>query len=809
MIARITHRLRSGISSFFSSRVEDSFRLRGLTLAGLWVAAIGLSWVGGDLKYCITGGVFGTVGHLFSFKMRTRSSRLLPFLISGSIIAISIFMRNDMVKTFNGDWIPIGQYLILVCGLAAYDVRTRGGLYTGLVLSGMVLFFASQQAFDYSFGVFVVGFLAVLMAFMVMSFLEDMIRAAKVYWTKNHVETGLYWTGAICAMFMLAGLVFWILPRGENNLVGPPQLAVLPYSETDIDTQWSLQDAADLSNPSGGAQSDTGIEGALPDGPQGSGGNGGLDGSGPENETTPRTSTQTGDEADGSSINEASGSGADGQGSQQLASQADNAASVYTPDGETDSSSTNRRQGGTGQPQQPAQVNNIENRDDPIVFHVRSNVASYWRGLIMEDYDGTRWFINDYNNKMIESPRNDGTWYNKENDYSVDTINYQQTFFLRGTDQLPLITGYRALQVVSNDEQNDQSLLGSGASYRVISSLPKHSPDQLRRDTSSGFDPVLAYLPGPMEKPLVELADKIVAGASSDLEKVARIISYVNDTTNLAPRESSSLASIATLDEFLFQGVQGSITDYAAATVLLVRAANMPARMAVGYLPGTRDPLTGTYRVRESDRHAWAEVEFVESGWVPFDGAPRKDTYFGERPVDGIARLFQSGAGENIYATLKEGPQDAFRTLINSVPGPLLWSIGPAIIVLILVGRWFTSNSRRRQTGPGASMLPYGVIPGDGRREMKKLYKEVERLIRRHAGTAREGWQTAGNYASYASNCSQEIDTQLSWFTQAIWLAAYRTGDLHTEMVSDGRRRLTLLKEAFKASDNNKTSFQS
>ena len=117
MIAVLSRWLRSGLDSFFSSRIEDSFRLRLLTLAGLWTAAFGLVWVGADLEYCLAGGALGTVGHWFSYKMRNRPSRLRPLLISVLVIVLSVYLRNDMVKSFNGDWLPLGQYLVLVSGL--------------------------------------------------------------------------------------------------------------------------------------------------------------------------------------------------------------------------------------------------------------------------------------------------------------------------------------------------------------------------------------------------------------------------------------------------------------------------------------------------------------------------------------------------------------------------------------------------------------------------------------------------------------------------------------------------------------------
>ena len=127
---------------------------------------------------------------------------------------------------------------MLVSGLATFDARTRGGLYTGLVLSGMVLFFASQQAFDLSFGIFVVGFVVVLMAFMLLTYLEDLIRTAHVHWTRNSAPILVYWTGAICAMFLLAGIAFVVIGRKElarvQSATGPPAIELGAPGAVDV-----------------------------------------------------------------------------------------------------------------------------------------------------------------------------------------------------------------------------------------------------------------------------------------------------------------------------------------------------------------------------------------------------------------------------------------------------------------------------------------------------------------------------------------------------------------------------------------------
>ena len=49
----------------------------------------------------------------------------------------------------------------------------------------------------------------------------------------------------------------------------------------------------------------------------------------------------------------------------------------------------------------------------------------------------------------------------------------------------------------------------------------------------------------------------------------------------------------------------------------------MPARLAVGYLPGARDGPDDPFTVRASDVHAWVEVWFPTAGWQRFDPTGR------------------------------------------------------------------------------------------------------------------------------------------------------------------------------------------
>ena len=73
------------------------------------------------------------------------------------------------------------------------------------------------------------------------------------------------------------------------------------------------------------------------------------------------------------------------------------------------------------------------------------------------------------------------------------------------------------------------------------------------------------------------------------------------------------------IDEFLFQSRRGFCEHYAAAFVVLIRAAGIPARVVGGYQGGEHNPLDGYLVVRQSDAHAWAEVWLNGQGWVRID----------------------------------------------------------------------------------------------------------------------------------------------------------------------------------------------
>lgn len=73
------------------------------------------------------------------------------------------------------------------------------------------------------------------------------------------------------------------------------------------------------------------------------------------------------------------------------------------------------------------------------------------------------------------------------------------------------------------------------------------------------------------------------------------------------------------IDTFLFSAKRGFCEHYASAMAFVMRAADVPARVTVGYLGGNINPIGGYVEVRQAEAHAWVEVDLPGRGWVRVD----------------------------------------------------------------------------------------------------------------------------------------------------------------------------------------------
>lgn len=79
------------------------------------------------------------------------------------------------------------------------------------------------------------------------------------------------------------------------------------------------------------------------------------------------------------------------------------------------------------------------------------------------------------------------------------------------------------------------------------------------------------------------------------------------------------------IEMFLFQTKEGHCEYFAAAMTAMCLSLDINARYVTGYLASEFDRETGVYTVRESDAHAWVEVETQPGMWREFDPTPPDD----------------------------------------------------------------------------------------------------------------------------------------------------------------------------------------
>ena len=686
-----------------------------------------------------------------------------PLLIASAVIAVSFYIRPQMMEAFSGNWLPLGQVLLMVQAFSSFEARTRGGLYAGLVLSGTVLFFASQQAFEPTFGVFIVGFVVVLLAFLTSSFLEDGLRGAVVHWEHHRPSRPAlmpYWIGVTCAVFILSGLAFWLMPKGHIGLVSTAQLTVLPYSGQSLSPDYVPEEFGSEKNDS-------------------------------------LSSSEDGKALAGERLIQGKSSQDLGEEEAQLPVQhGDNS----KPDGSASGVSAQGYNGPSASAFGNLGAMSPLDGGDDTVFHVRTKVTSYWLGRTLDSFDGRSWDTFKQPKHLVQASNQDGVWFVQDNLNREFRALYQQTFYLQQDSPNAIYTGYRAMSVSTISGSVDGTGASRDSSYRVLSAYPVHNVESLRGDSTWVGSRQLVATPPGSRIDLFRLASQITHGADSDFERVERIVGYARQNGDFVPSWPETLTTTADLNGFLFDRRPGDAKDYATATVMLARASHLPSRLALGYLPGVRDHLSGAYKVRRSDAHAWAEVYFAEHGWVRFDSSPVGNLASGAVGDGRAGYFFNAGVGDAVTGAVKSAPSHLVDAASSIIRNPVFSITVPLLLLSGLVLRWIYFRPGKGRSGRKPTPIYQDRLHGEARRELLSLFRRLERLLQRKTGIRRHPWQTVADFTNLAGATEPRVRAQLPWFTQAAWRAAYDPRDLPEGIVKEAHRRLSGVKAALNSS---------
>ncbi|MFC2022471.1 DUF3488 and DUF4129 domain-containing transglutaminase family protein, partial [Chloroflexota bacterium] len=423
---------------------------------------------------------------------------------------------------------------------------------------------------------------------------------------------------------------------------------------------------------------------------------------------------------------------------------------------------------------------------DKPVMYVRSRVSSYWRGATLDRYDSRGWLPSSLQIKLLDESRNEFILPDSKVSLSGRRV-YWQAYYMLSDQPNAVFTGYNPGRIYL--PQAGQVFLERGTLYRALSLVPYFRPALLRNDSAISEDIANLTLP-PITERTAALAESIVQGAPTDYDKAARLerfllTNYPYDL-NVEPLPARRDAA----DFFLFEQQAGYCSHFANTMAVMARHLGLPARIAVGYLPGFIDPMTGAHVVRAGDAHAWVEIHFQQHGWVAFDPTPRPDAAMG----------FTTGRNW-VYFGLEDFTGVTFASMLSplasnfSFDWPLVpswvWGVsfggGVAAIVLGLLLRRYKVRIRQEVRG-------YSILDGESRRTMLNLYYKMVGVLVKKGLPPRQPYHSPYEYAAIVGPQILDGREVVEWITQAASSAAYDSHPFNPSTIPKARRRLSVLK---------------
>ena len=261
----------------------------------------------------------------------------------------------------------------------------------------------------------------------------------------------------------------------------------------------------------------------------------------------------------------------------------------------------------------PGNIDKLATEYDPV-FRVRfegplpSRAALYWRGPVLNSFDGFTWRRargQVYHAETLERLGQPVRYH-----VTLEPTSQNWLFTLDTVDASPRRDAY-----LSHDRQLTASLpITSTLGYDAVSHLETRSSSPL----STLGRRYETRLPADRNPRARALALEIRARTGSDREYARAVLDWFR-TSGLEYTLEPGATSLDSVDTTLFDTKRGFCGHFASAYATMMRAAGVPARIVTGYLGGEWNPVGDYLIVRQSEAHAWTEVWLEGQGWTRID----------------------------------------------------------------------------------------------------------------------------------------------------------------------------------------------
>ncbi|MFC5214595.1 transglutaminase TgpA family protein [Streptomyces coerulescens] len=356
--------------------------------------------------------------------------------------------------------------------------------------------------------------------------------------------------------------------------------------------------------------------------------------------------------------------------------------------------------------------------EDREVLSLKTNTADlsnlYLRIVSLDDFDGTTW---QPSKRSIEAvPDKFPTPFGLGADVKraeVETTVSAADWYAQNWLPMPYppssvdISGNWRYEPLGMTVVGDRRQTTRGATYTVRSLDVQPTADQLAGapEPPAALKREFTKLPESLPGVVGRTARQVTEGATSQYEQAVKLQEYFSITGGFQYDTNVKVGSGPGAIARFLRDKEGFCVHFSFAMAAMARSLDIPARVAVGFAPGTPQG-DNSVSVGLRDAHAWPELYFEGVGWTRFEPTPTRGSVpsytQAEAPgstLPDVARPSQSTstgpsatpstsescAGQNPELCASESPEAAVAV---GGDGPkwyvlLAWALGGAVALLI------------------------------------------------------------------------------------------------------------------------------
>jgi transglutaminase-like putative cysteine protease len=272
-----------------------------------------------------------------------------------------------------------------------------------------------------------------------------------------------------------------------------------------------------------------------------------------------------------------------------------------------------------------------------VIMQVRADTPGYFLGLTYDTWNGQSWLPSRHDKGLTKLSGSSPFEIPISALAGRHVRENVQTFYVQAplpnllfatSDPAQVYFPAGSLVVGHDGSLRSTVAMTPGTVYTVVSADTEVAPSVLAHDKRPLSARVRAFpaIKDALQLPyayrrVAALSRRIVARrhATTTVAKVealeAWIAHHTKYTTDVPPLRAGQDA----VNQFLFGARRGYCEQISTALAVMLRTLHIPAREAVGYVPGPFDPLSDLYEIQARDAHAWVQVYFPGFGWQNFD----------------------------------------------------------------------------------------------------------------------------------------------------------------------------------------------